>query len=38
MSFRSADEKAFILTKAILDIMSNLIPNEIVTLGDRDTP
>ena len=38
MSLRSADEKAFILTKAILSIMSNLIPTEIVTLGDRDPP
>ena len=37
-SDKSADEKDFILTKPILNIMSNLIPNEIVTTEDRDPP
>ena len=31
-------EKASILTKTILNIMSNFIPNEIVTIDDRDPP
>ena len=35
---KSTDEKASILTKAILNIMSNFIPNEIVTIDDRDPP
>ena len=34
-SGNSADEKASILTKAMVNIMSNFIPNEIVTIGDR---
>ena len=32
------EEKPSILTKAILNIMSNFIPNEIVTIDDRDPP
>ena len=32
------EEKASILTKTILNIMSNFIPNEIVTIDDRDPP
>ena len=35
---KSTEEKASILTKTILNIMSNLIPNEIVTIDDRDSP
>ena len=35
---KSVDEKISILTKAILNIMSNFIPNEIVTTDDRDRP
>ena len=35
---KSTEEKASILTKAILNIMSNFIPNEIVTIDDRDPP
>ena len=35
---KSTDEKAPILTKAILNIMSNFIPNEIVTIDDRYPP
>ena len=35
---KSADEKTSILTKTILNIMSNFIPNEIVTIDDRDPP
>ena len=35
---KSADEKTSILTKTILNIMSNLVPNEIVTIDDRDLP
>ena len=35
---KSAEEKASILTKTILNIMSNFIPNEIVTIDDRDPP
>ena len=34
----SAGEKASILTKTLLNIMSNFIPNEIVTIDDRDPP
>ena len=34
----STEEKASIFTKTILNIMSNFIPNEIVTINDRDTP
>ena len=37
-SDKSTDEKAFILTKAILNVMSNFVPNEIVTIDDRDPP
>ena len=37
-SDKSTDEKAFILTKAILIIMENFIPNEIVTTDDKDPP
>ena len=37
-SGKSTDEKASILAKAILNIMSNFIPNEIVTIDDRDPP
>ena len=33
----SAAVKASILTKAIVNIMSNFIPNEIVTIDDRDS-
>ena len=35
---KSTEEKASILTKTILNIMSNFIPNEIVTTDDRDPP
>ena len=35
---KSADEKTSILTKTILNIMSNFVPNEIVTIDDRDLP
>ena len=35
---KSIEEKASILTKTILNIMSNFILNEIVTINDRDTP
>ena len=35
---KSIEEKASILKKAILNIMSNFIPNEIVTTDDRDPP
>ena len=35
-SDKSTDEKASILTKAIFNIMSNFIPNEIVSIDDRD--
>ena len=35
---KSADEKTSILTKTILNIMSNFITNEIVTFDDRDLP
>ena len=35
---KSAKEKASILTKALLNIMSNFIPNEVVTIDDRDLP
>ena len=35
---RSAEEKAFILTKTLLNIISNFIPNEIVTIDDRGPP
>ena len=35
---KSTEEKASILTKTILDIISNFIPNEIVTIDDRDPP
>ena len=37
-SDKSTDEKVSILTKAILNIISNFIPNEIVTIDDRDPP
>ena len=35
---KSTEEKVSILTKIILSIMSNFIPDEIVTTGDRDPP
>ena len=35
---KSTEEKASILTKTILNIMSNFILNEIVTIDDRDAP
>ena len=35
---KSTDEKASILTKAVLNIMSNFIPNEMLTIYDRDPP
>ena len=34
---KSTEEKASILTKIILNIISNFIPNEIVTIDDRST-
>ena len=34
----STDEKASILTKAVLNIMCNFIPNEKITIDDRDPP
>ena len=37
-SGKSADEKASILTKADLNIMSKVIPNEIVFIDDRIYP
>ena len=33
---KSTEEKASILAKTILKIISNFIPNEIVTIDDRD--
>ena len=35
---KNTDEKASILTKATLKIMSDFIPKEIVTTDDRDPP
>ena len=35
---KSTEEKASILTKIILNILRNFIPNEIVTTDDRDPP
>ena len=35
---KSTGEKVSIFTKTILNIMSNFIPNEIVTIDDRDPP
>ena len=35
---KTADEKTSILTKTILNIISNFIPNEIVAIDDRDLP
>ena len=35
---KSTEEKASILSKTILNIMSNFIPNEIVTIDDSDSP
>ena len=35
---KSTEEKAYILTQTIINIMSNFIPNEIVTIDDRDPP
>ena len=35
---RIADDKTYILTKTMLNIMSNFIPNGIVTIDDRDSP
>ena len=37
-SDKSADEKASILTKAILNIIINFIPNEIVTIDNKNPP
>ena len=37
-SDNSADEKASILTKAILSISINFIPNEIVTTDNKNPP
>ena len=37
-SDKSTDEKASILTKATLSIMTTFIPNEIVTSDDTDLP
>ena len=37
-SNKSVDEKVSILTKAILNIMSDFIPYEIVTIDDKDPP
>ena len=37
-SGKNIDEKASILTQTILNIMSNFIPNEIITIDDRDPP
>ena len=35
---KSTEEKPSILTKAVVNIMINFIPNEIVTIDDRDPP
>ena len=35
---KSTEEKASILTKSILNIMSNVIPNEKVTIDEKDPP
>ena len=35
---KSTDEKASILTKAVLNIMSNFIPNKKIIIDDRDPP
>ena len=35
---KSTEEKAFIFTKVNINIMSNFISNEIVTIDDRDPP
>ena len=35
---KSTEERASILTKTILNIMSNFILNEIVTIDDKDPP
>ena len=35
---KSSDEKASILTKAVLNIMSNFIPNKKIIIDDRDPP
>ena len=32
---KDVNEKATILTKTVLNIMSNFIPNEIVTIDDK---
>ena len=37
-SDKNADEKAYILTKAILSISINFIPNEIVTTDNKNPP
>ena len=37
-SYKSVDEKASILTKAIFNVISNFIPNKIVTIDHRDPP
>ena len=38
LSDKSTDEKASVLTKAILSIMNNFIPNEIMSTDKRDPP
>ena len=35
---KSADEKTYILTKTILNVMGNFILNEVVTIDDKDSP
>ena len=35
---KNVNEKVSILTKTILNIMSNYIPNEIITIDDKDPP
>ena len=37
-SNKDVNEKASILTKTVLNIMSNYIPNEIITIDDKDSP
>ena len=35
---KNVNEKASILTKVILNIMSNYIPNETIIIDDKDPP
>ena len=37
-SFLNKDVNATILTKTVVNIMSNYIPNEIITMNDKDPP